>query len=793
MEQADHSERRLAAILSADVRGYSRMMAEDEADTVRAVKQCREIFGARVREHRGRIVDSPGDNILAEFPSAVEAVQCAVEVQHELADRNDSLAPARRMEFRIGIHLGDVISDEGRIYGDGVNIAARLEGLAQPGGISISREVHDQIRGKLDIDLEDLGERQVKNIPRPVRVLRVRMGPTPPARTENSSRLRQLTLATLAVVVAVVLAVAGGRFFGSELARQSAAANHSNRSIAVLPLENLSGDPAQEYFADGMTDELITDLAKISGLTVISRTSVMKFKGEHRTRLPEIARALNVSTILEGSVLRVGDKVRISAQLIDAASDKHLWAESYERDIRDVLTLQDELASTIAHQIDVELTPNERARFAKPRPVDPDALEACLKSGYFLGKQTVDGYQKAREYFEQAIKIAPDFALGYAELAGVYVGSADLFVSNQEAIPKAKELLEVALRLDDTNAPAHSWLGVIHWSYDYDWVASERENRRAIELAPGAAYTHGGCGLMLYLQARFDEAERELKLAQLLDPLDPLNYVNMGALLVARGDYRNALEQCRKALEIDPNYWVTYSYCLGHTYDQIGNQGEALKAFEKGVAIEPGPVPEALLGAEYARSGNREQAHKVIEQLNRQSAQTYVLPCGPALVYLALGENNTALNLEEKAYQERSGCVTDLKVNHGWDPLRSEPRFIALLKKVGLTALMAARDRLEKSGIKRSAIDAGYELNGLELYRFPRRGEETIREEAGIPMITSAKVDEYTIAVRPFPGTETVGRIFCLGPFGLRSREMYVLRRIHHQKSASSGTSRSGG
>src|ERR1700676_2162027 len=294
MQRAEHTERRWAAILSADVYGYSRRMAEDEAATVSDLKQCREIIEAQVREHHGRIVDAPGDNVLAEFPSAVEAVQCGVEVQRELTDRNSNLEPDRQMEFRIGIHVGDVILDDGKIYGDGVNIAARLEGLAQPGGICLSAAAHEQIRGKLDIDCEDIGERQVKNIPRPGRVLRVRMVPmpAPPPHPEHSSRLRQLIAAGAVVAILLVMLVSW-RFLRSP-ARKPLALNRPIRSIAVLPLDNLSGDPSQEYFADGMTEELITDLAKIRALRVISRTSVMPFKGEHRKPLPEIAKTLNV-------------------------------------------------------------------------------------------------------------------------------------------------------------------------------------------------------------------------------------------------------------------------------------------------------------------------------------------------------------------------------------------------------------------------------------------------------------------------------------------------------------------
>jgi TolB-like protein/Flp pilus assembly protein TadD len=579
------------------------------------------------------------------------------------------------------------------VLGDGVNIASRIHELAPPGGCCISERVYEEIRNKPEFHVKDLGDKHLKNVARPIRAYALTAldapgqprSPLVSSADVGQSKRRKFVIGVGAVLIVVLIAaISSWKWIGLRSGWSPVGARvPAMRSIAVLPLENLSGDPAQEYFADGMTDELITDLAKISGLRVISRTSVMKFKGNHREQLPEIAKALNVNTIVEGSVLRVGDKVRITAQLIDAPSDKHLWADSYERDTRDVLTLQDEVASTIAQQIDVELTPNEQARFAQPRPVNPAALEACLKGRYFLLKQTSDGFQKANEYFAQAIKIAPDFAEGYVGLAAVYVVAGDVVVSNQEVMPKAKDLLATALRLDATNADAHSQLGIIHWSYDYDWAASEKENLRAIELAPSNADTHGNYGLMLLWQARFDEAERELKLAQLLDPLYPFNYVAMGMLREVRGDYPKALEQCRKAVELDPNFWPAYSFCLGYSYERMGNQVQALKAYEKGVAVGSGlHSPIAALGADYARSGNRAQARKVIEQLNH--FQTYVPPCSPALVYLALGENNTALDLLEKAYRERSGCMAPLKVFHDWDPARSDPRFVELLKNVGL-------------------------------------------------------------------------------------------------------------
>jgi adenylate cyclase len=681
---AANPTRELAAIMFSDIVGYTAIMGRDEREGLRSVREHREHLRAVLPQFNGRLIGEIGDGTLSSFHSAVDAVNCARELQATLVEDPE-------LRLRIGIHVGDVVFTDKTVLGDGVNIASRIHELAPPGGCCISERVYEEIRNKPEFHVQDLGEKHLKNVARPIRAYALTAAdalgqPRSPVGGEaGQSTHRRLVIGAGALLIIAIVSLSTWKWMGLGSGwLPTGPLAPAMRSIAVLPLENLSGDPAQEYFADGMTDELITDLAKISGLRVISRTSVMKFKGEHREQLPEIAKALHVNTIVEGSVLRVGDKVRITAQLIDAPTDKHLWADSYERDTRDVLTLQDEVASTIAQQIDVELTPNEQARLAQPRPVNPAALEACLKGRYFLLKQTSDGFQKANEYFAQAIKIAPDFAGGYVGLAAVYVVAADVVVSNQEVMPKAKDLLATALRLDNTNADAHSLLGIIHWSYDYDWVASERENLRAIELAPSNAGTHGNYGYMLIWQARFDEAEREMKLAQLLDPLPPVFYVQMGQLLNIRGDYQKGLEQCREAVEIDPNYWTAYSYCFGFGYDYMGNHGEALKAFEKAVAIEPGPISIALLGYEYGRSGNREQARKVIEQLNRLSARTYVAPCCPAWVYLALGENSTALDLEEKAYQERSGCVSSLKDAHMWGPLRSDPRYIELLKKVGL-------------------------------------------------------------------------------------------------------------
>jgi adenylate cyclase len=379
-------ERKLTAILCADVHGYSRLMGENDEATVRTLSDHRKIIDSLIEQHHGRFVNSAGDSVLAEFSSVVNAVECAVQIQTKLKVENAGLPPERRMEFRIGVNLGDVVVERDQIYGDGINVAARLESLAHPGGICISGTVHEQVRDKLALKYEDSGEQRVKNIVRPVRVWRVRNGPGTGFEDTGERRLKIVSRALdgyrlvasdfktqpekprerrhrNALIAGAGAAILSGLILMFVELRSTTAvprpalsgASRTITSIAVLPFDNYSGDPNQDYFSDGMTDELITNLAAISALRVVSRGSVMQYKGAHRPPTPEIARALDVDAVVEGSVVRVGDKVRISVQLIDAPDDKNLWAKSFERDSRDVLALQDDLASAIANEINGQL------------------------------------------------------------------------------------------------------------------------------------------------------------------------------------------------------------------------------------------------------------------------------------------------------------------------------------------------------------------------------------------------------------------------------------------------------
>ena len=453
-------------------------------------------------------------------------------------------------------------------------------------------------------------------------------------------------------------------------------------SLAVLPLENLMGDPKQEYFVDGMTEALIADLGQISSLRVISRTSVMRFKGTRPPGgLPEIARQLNVDAVVEGSVLRGGDRVRITAQLIDARADRHLWAESYERDLRDILALQSEVAAAIANKIQGALAPQEQERLAHTPPVSPAAHEAYLK-GTYLNRGTNEQRRKAREYFEQAVSIDPGYAPAYAGLADYYWATPELPAG--VAMPEAKQYALKALDLDPTLVRAHTALAAVRFYGDWDWAAAEKEFKRALELNPSDAEAHRMYSIYSSALGRGEEALAEIRRAQQLDPLSNLTQITAGWTFYYARQYDRAVEQCRRVLGSDPNSDGGYD-CLGSAYLAKGLYEEAIAASERTVSLS-GSDPARVVGLAraYALAGRKAEAHKVLQELRQLSKGAYLPPCYFAAVHVALGENEQAFTWLEKAYRERDTYLTWLKVDEALDPLRPDPRFHELLSRVGL-------------------------------------------------------------------------------------------------------------
>jgi adenylate cyclase len=552
-------KRKLTAILSADVKGYSRLMGEDEKGTVRTLNAYKEIMTNLIHQHRGRVVDAPGDNVLAEFASVVDAVECAVEIQKELKTRNAELPENRRMEFRIGVNLGDVIEDGEQILGDGVNIAARLESLSEAGGICISGTAYDQVENKLSIGYEYLGEQTVKNIAKPVRVYRALMEP------EALSR-RGLEVASK---------------------ERMALPLPDKPSIAVLPFVNMSRDPEQEYFSDGITEEIITVLSKVPNMFVIARNSVFTYKGKP-VKVKQVSEELGVRYVLEGSVQKSGDKVRITAQLIDALSGHHLWAERYDRDLKDIFALQDEITMKVITALQVELTAGEMAGMIAKGTKNIDAFIKYLQAYELMYSATKEGNAQAKKILEEAIALDPDYPRLYMGLArahalDVWDGTTE---SPDKSLARAFKLAQKAISLDNSNAAAHGALGEIYMmKKQYDKAIAECE--RAVSLDPNSAENIFWLGMVLNYAARAEEAIPYLQNAIRLNPLPPAIYfIQLAVSYRDSGQYEKAIEASKKALQREPNTQYAYIH-MAVSYIRLGQEKEARAAAAEILRINP--------------------------------------------------------------------------------------------------------------------------------------------------------------------------------------------------------------
>ncbi len=492
-------------------------------------------------------------------------------------------------------------------------------------------------------------------------------------------RRPSLTWVISGLVLFVLLAsVAGWRIHS---------ANRSDtviRSLAVLPFESLSNDASQDYFADGMTDELISDLGQIRALRVISRTSVMGYKHAHEP-LPQIARELNVDAVVEGTVLHSADRVRITAQLIEASVDRHLWSQSYEGELRDTLELQNKVASAIADQIRINLNPQEQAALKKARIVDPEAYESYLKGRYFWNKRTADGLKVARAYFDQAIEEDPKYAEAYSGLADTYALLGDwqyAVMTPKEALPKAKAAAIKALELDSALGEAHNSLAFCLDGFDWDFEPAGKEFRRAIELNPGYATAHHWYAWHLSLLGRNEEAIAEMRKAENLDPLSLIIDADLAELLLIAGFYDESIQQSRKVIEMDPNFAFAHNQ-LGQAYLQNDMPGEAVAELKKAAQLSGGsPTSLANLARACVAVGNRSEAEKILSDLKKRSNPNYSYSPEIAVIYVALGDRDQAMNWLEKGYRERFNPGVLLRP--GFDPLRSDPRFQDLVSRIGL-------------------------------------------------------------------------------------------------------------
>jgi TolB-like protein/DNA-binding winged helix-turn-helix (wHTH) protein/Tfp pilus assembly protein PilF len=490
---------------------------------------------------------------------------------------------------------------------------------------------------------------------------------------------------TRRVIVALAL-VLGLPLLAVWLFRSPGRAPAGIRSLAVLPLDNLSGDASQNYFADGMTDELITDLAQISALRVISRTSAMVYKGAHKP-LPQIARELNVDAVVEGTVLRSGDKVRITAQLIDASKDKHLWSQSYEGELRDTLALQNRVASAIADQIRINVTPQEQAALKSVEAVNPVAYESYLKGRYFWNKRTADELRVALAYFNQAIEQDPKYARSYSGLADTYALLGDwqyAAMSPKEAFPKAKAAAIKALELDSSLGEAHNSLAFVLDGFDWDLEAAGREFRQAIELSPGYATAHHWYAWHLSLLGQYDEAIAEMRKAQSLDPLSLIINSDLAEILILAHSYDESMQQSLKTIELDPNFALAHNQ-LAEAYIQKHMYEKAITELRKAVQLSgDSPTLIANLARAYVLSGKRSEAVQLLNDLKKRSDPGNSSAPEVAMIYASLGDNDQAMSWLDKAYDARFNPGVLLRP--GFDPLRSDSRFQDLVRRVGLHA-----------------------------------------------------------------------------------------------------------
>ena len=589
--------RKLRAILSADVKGYSLLMADDEAFTIRTLKEYRSIMSAQIEQHNGRVVDSPGDNVLAEFASAVDAVTCAVEIQKVLKEKNDELPDDKKLEFRIGINIGDVVQDEDRIYGSGVNVAARIEGLAEPSGVSISRSAYDQIKDKITLGYEYIGQHDVKNISEPVRVYKILMGPEDAGKLigEEPTRVRKKWVLPLVIVAAIIVTSFAWYFYQNIVKPDVEPASIENMafplpdkpSIAVLPFDNMSGDSEQEYFCDGLTEEIITALSKVPKLFVIARNSTFTYKGKP-VKVQQVSEELGVRYVLEGSVRKVDNRLRITAQLIDAIKGHHLWSERYDRELKDILAVQDEITMKIITDMGVKLTTGEQARVSARGTANLDAYLKCLEAREYIFRLNRDSNLIARQRAEEAIALDPEYSIAYSLLSNTHI--LDVWFkwskSPKESMMRAFELARKALALDESNSGAHLVFAKIFLlQRQHDKAIAEGE--RAVSLAPNAADAINILGLILRFAGRPQEAATMHERAIRLNPMPPAQYFYQLALCYTFiGEYQKAIAICKEALKKNPDDFVG-RITLTIAYSALGSETEAKAEAEEALRISP--------------------------------------------------------------------------------------------------------------------------------------------------------------------------------------------------------------
>jgi len=636
-------QRRLAAVMFTDIVGYSSLTQKNERLALELLEEHRKIVRPIVARHNGREIKTMGDAFLIEFGSALKATQCAIDMQKTLHSHNEQSAVERGIHLRIGIHLGDVEQRQSDVLGDAVNIASRIEPLAEADGICISEQVYDQVRNKINCPIENLGPRQLKNIEYPIDVHRILW---------EKDETVKLSL--------------------------------DKKRIAVLPFLNISPDPKDEYFADGLTEELIARLSMISGLKVIARTSIMRYRGTAKS-VREIGRELESGSVLEGSVRKAADRLRVTAQLIDATTQEHLWVQNYDRQLEDVFAIQGEVAQNVADALKTQLLVEERQKIEKKPTGNISAYTFYLKGRYYWNERNKESLEKAIKYFEEAIKRDPEFALAYSGIVDSYVVLADHgYIAPSEGYAKAKSAAMKALELDDTLAEAHTSLANT-LAYQWDWIRAEEEFAKALRINPNYATAHHWYSILLAYLGRLDEAIKELKIAEELDPLSPMIRSYGGLVYLAARQYDIAMKELDAALELDPNFVPAHGnridvYLAKSKFEEALAETERVLPFFQPLSA----AMKAELGSIYAASGRIEEAKQILQECEEASAHERPEDVNPqmlAIIHYKLGNKDRAFEWLEKAFEAHTITPFMVRLWPRFDEISSDPRFDELMEK----------------------------------------------------------------------------------------------------------------
>lgn len=637
--------RRLAAIMFTDMVGYTALAQRNESLSLKLVDEQRGLVRPILNRYNGREIKTMGDAFLVEFPSALDAVRCAYEIQKTVREFNSSNPAERKLRLRIGVHLGDVVESQNDISGDAVNLASRVQSLSDEGGVCLTRQVYDHVENKFELALESLGPKSLRNVRNPVEVFTMVMP--------------------------------------WEESMKKPADDLDRKRIAVLPFANISPDHSDEYFADGMTDELIMVLSKIGGLRVVARTSAMRFKGE-KVSAGQIGRDLRVGSLVEGSVRRSGTRVRITVELVDTQSEEQLWAETYNRDVQDVFAVQGDIAQQVAKALELRLGARETAALQQQHAANPEVYSLYLKGRYHWNSRAENDVNRAIKYFEEAVGRDPQYALAYVGLADCHSVLGFYGYRRPSVVfPRARELAEKALSIDNRLAEAHASLGSPLMQYYFDWDKAGAELDRALELNPSYATAHMWRATHHTALGRIDDSLAEVRRAVELDPLSMIILTDAGKDLYLARRYDEAIDQYRKSLHVDPTFPIAHKG-LAEVYSQKGMHDEAVVEIERAIALSGRSIFILDdLGYIYARAGKIGEAKKILDDLDKIASDEYVPAYSRAAIYAALGDKDQTLAWLEKAYDERAFLVY-LKVDPAFDLVRDEKRFVGILDKMRL-------------------------------------------------------------------------------------------------------------